>query len=186
LTLLFPVLLEKVPGFYVPGKFDPELDEIAKTIQASIQSELQAKRSQAALCVPNEVARKWIKELDAHIVAADAPAILAMFAPEVRVKASVRSANGKMTDLELTRNELADSTVAAVSSLRNYKHRRITIEGKATEPRAAGCGAVSVKSIVIEEGRQAGKPYRFESEEVYLLEQADDHWVAVQAQTRQR
>ena len=185
LTLLFPVLLEKIPGFYVPGKFDPELDELAKTVQASIQSELQVKRSKLAKCVPNDIAKQWINELDGHIVAADAPTILSMFAPDVRVKASVRSANGKMTEIELAPNEFADSIVSAVSSLRNYKHRRITIDGKAGGS-GSGCGSIAVKSIVIEEGRQAGKPYRFESEETYLLEQSDDQWRAVQAQTRQR
>lgn len=34
-----------------------------------------------------------------------------------------------MTDLELQRTELADSIVSAVSSLRGYKHRRLTLEG---------------------------------------------------------
>jgi hypothetical protein len=45
---------------------------------------------------------------------------------------------------------------------------------------------VAVKSIVIEEGRQADKPYRFESEEIYVLELIDGEWRATKAETRQR
>jgi len=186
MTLLFPVLLDKVPAFYVPGKFDAELDELSKNAAANNALELESRRKQVAACVPNEVAKRWVKDLDKHIVAGNAETILAMFAQDVRVKATVRGGNGKMTTLELQRNEFADSIVAAVSSLRDYKHRRITIEGKPADGAASACGQIAVKSIVIEEGRQAGKPYRFESEEKYLLEQVDGVWLAIQAETRQR
>jgi hypothetical protein len=70
--------------------------------------------------------------------------------------------------------------------LRDYKHRRITIEGKTAAANGPACGPVAVKSIVIEEGRQADKPYRFESEETYVLELIDGEWRASQAETRQR
>jgi hypothetical protein len=186
MTLLFPVLLEKVPDFYVPGKFDAEMDELAKSAESNNQQELLAKRKQNAACVPADVAKRWTTELDQNIVRGDAAAILSMFGPEVRVKATVRGANGKMTELELEGAELADSIVTAVATLSNYKHRRISLEGKPSEPNASACGPVAVKSIVIEEGRQAGKPYRFESEEKYLLELMDGTWRATAAQTRQR
>ncbi len=186
LTLLFPVLLEKVPDFYVPGKFDADMDQLAKSAAVNNQQELQAKRKQNAACVPGEVAKRWTHELDQNIVRGDAAAILSMFGPDVRVKATVRGANGKMTEIELEGAELADSIVTAVSTLSNYKHRRITLEGKPNETNASPCGPVAVKSIVIEEGRQADKPYRFESEEKYLLEQVDGTWRATAAQTRQR
>jgi hypothetical protein len=185
LTLLFPVLLEKVPDFYVPGKFDAEMDELAKSAESNNQQELLARRKQNAACVPADVAKRWTHELDQNIVRGDAAAILSMFGPEVRVKATVRGANGKMTELELEGAELADSIVTAVATLTNYKHRRISLEGKPSDS-SAPCGPVAVKSIVIEEGRQAGKPYRFESEEKYLLEQMDGTWRATAAQTRQR
>jgi hypothetical protein len=48
------------------------------------------------------------------------------------------------------------------------------------------CGPVAVRSVVIEEGRQGNKPYRFESEEKYVLKQIDGVWRAAQAYTRQR
>ena len=106
---------------------------------------------------------------------------------DIRVKASVRGAGGRMTDLELEGPELADSIVTAVASLRDYKHRRVTLEGRAAAGGAnSACGPVAVRSVVIEEGRQADKPYRFESEERYQLELQDGVWRATQAQTRQR
>lgn len=186
MTLLFPVLLDKVPAFYVPGQFDAEMDELSKSSQDNNQRELDAKRKQRTSCTPSEVAKRWVKDLDQHIVRGDAESILKMFARDVQIKAIVRGANGKVTELELERAEFADSIVAAVSSLRDYKHRRITIEGKPLGVNASACAPIAVKSIVIEEGRQAGKPYRFESEEKYLLEQIDGVWLAVQAETRQR
>jgi hypothetical protein len=186
MTLLFPVLLDKVPDFYVPGKFDAEMDELAKAAESNNQQQLLARRQQVAACVPADVARRWTKDLDQAIVRGDAAAILSMFGADVRVLASVRGAAGKMTDIELAGTELADSIVAAVASLTDYKHRRISIEGKAREPGGPACGPVAVRSLVIEEGRQSGRPYRFESEEKYLLEQIDGNWRATDAQTRQR
>lgn len=186
MTLLFPVLLDKVPAFYVPGKFDAEMDELSVLAQDNNERELDAKRKQLTSCVPSDVAKRWVNDLDQHIVRGDAESILKMFAQDVRIKAAVRGADGKMTELELERAEFADSIVAAVSALRDYKHRRITIEGNPLGVNASGCAPIAVKSIVIEEGRQAGKPYRFESEEKYLLEQVGDIWLAVQAETRQR
>ncbi len=186
ITLLFPVLLDKVPGFYVPGKFDAELDELSKSAQDNNQRELDAKRKQLSSCAPNDVAKRWVKDLDQHIVRGDAESILKMFAQDVRIKATVRGADGNMTELELERAEFAESIVAAMSALRDYKHRRITIEGKPLGVNASVCAPIAVKSIVIEEGRQAGKRYRFESEERYQLELVGDVWLAVQAETRQR
>ena len=186
LTLLFPVLLEKVPDFYVPGKFDEEMDAWAKTAATSNEQQLQIRRAQASACVPGDVAKQWVRNLDQHIVGRDAAAILEMFTPGVQVKAIVRGANGTMTELELAGTELADSIVAAVAALSDYKHRRITLEGKSLQSEGAACGPIEVRSLVIEEGRQAGKPYRFESEETYQIEQFDGVWRATRAQTRQR
>lgn len=186
MTLLFPVLLDKVPAFYVPGKFDAEMDELSKNAQVNNELQLGEKRKQLTSCTPSDVAKRWVNDLDQHIVRGDAESILMMFSQDVRVKATVRGANGKMTELELQRAEFAESIVAAMSSLRDYKHRRLTVEGKPVRVNAAGCPPIAVKSIVIEEGRQAGKPYRFESEEKYLLEQLDGRWLAVQAESRQR
>jgi hypothetical protein len=185
MTLLFPVLLEKVPDFYVPGQFDAEMNTWSQNAAAHNAEQLQARRAQALACVPGDIAKRWTQELDQAIVRSDAPAILDLFAPDIRIKASVRGAGGRMTELELEGAELADSIVSAVSSLRDYKHRRITLEGRALPANGADCGPVGVRSVVIEEGRQADKPYRFESEESYQLEQTGGKWRATQAQTRQ-
>jgi hypothetical protein len=189
MTLLFPVLLEKVPDFYVPGQFDAEMDAWAQDAAAHNEEQLQSRRAQALACVPAEIARRWTQALDQAIVRSDGAAILDLFARDVRIQASVRGAGGRMTELELEGAELADSIVAAVASLRDYQHRRITLDGTPASTGAAvaaPCGPIAVRSIVIEAGRQADKPYRFESEETYQLEQIDGKWRATQAQTRQR
>jgi hypothetical protein len=132
------------------------------------------------------VAKRWTQDLDQNIVRGDAAAIVAMFALEVRVKATVRGSNGKLTELELDRAELADSIVSAVSALRDYKHRRIVVEGRPGPASTSGCDQIAVRSVVIEQGRQAGKPYRFESEEKYVLQQTNGVWLATDAETRQK
>lgn len=186
MTLLFPVLLEKVPDFYVPGQFDAEMNAWSQNAATRNAEQLQARRAQAQACVPAEIAKRWTQALDQAIVRGDAAAILDLFAPDIRIQASVRGADGRMTEIELAGSELADSIVSAVSALRDYKHRRITLEGRALPAGAAGCAPVAVRSVVIEEGRQGDKPYRFESEERYQLEQSEGTWRATQAQTRQR
>lgn len=186
MTLLFPVLLDRVPDFYVPGKFDAEVNELSKQAESNNQKQLQARQKQNAACVPTDVAKRWIAALDQHIVKGEAAPILDMFTPDVVVKASVRGADSKMTELELTPVDFADSIVTAVSALKDYKHRRISIDAQLVERDAPACSPVAVRSVVIEEGRQGGKPYRFESEEKYVLQQVDGVWRAAQAYTRQR
>lgn len=186
MTLLFPVLLDKVPDFYVPGKFDAEVNALAKQADANNQKQLQARHKQNAACAPAEVAKRWVTALDQHIVKGQAAPILDMFTPDVVVKASVRGADAQYTDLELTPVDFADSIVAAVAALKDYKHRRISIDGQWVDASAGPCSPVAVRSVVIEEGRQGGKPYRFESEEKYVLQQSDGVWRAAQAYTRQQ
>ena len=45
---------------------------------------------------------------------------------------------------------------------------------------------IAVRSVVIEQGSQGGKPYRFESVEEFLLERRAGAWRATGAQTTQR
>jgi hypothetical protein len=43
-----------------------------------------------------------------------------------------------------------------------------------------------VRSLVIEQGRQGGTPYRFESIEEFVLERRAGEWLAVAAETMQQ
>ena len=42
-----------------------------------------------------------------------------------------------------------------------------------------------VVSPVIEQGTQAGKPFRLESQEAFLIERRDGNWLAIQSETTQ-
>ena len=44
MTLLLPVLLDKVPDFYVPGQFDAELDRLTQDVDAEAQRQLEERR----------------------------------------------------------------------------------------------------------------------------------------------
>ena len=197
MTILLPVLLDKVPNFYVPGEFDAELDRYSQTVDQDSLRQLEQRRkapaaapaavAPAAECGPTTIAKAWLGQLDAAIVRRDASAIVAMFAPEAAVRATVRGNDGAMTSVDLGREELAQSTVAAMKGLKGYKQRRVWIEGKLADPAAgAACDRISLKSVVIEQGRQSGKPYRFESLEEYVLELRAGKWLAVKAETTQQ
>ena len=126
--------------------------------------------------------------MDRAIARRNASAIIAMFAPEATVRATVRGNEGKMTSVDISREELAKSTIAAMKGLKDYKQRRMWTEGKLATP-AAGTACdriISLRSVVIEQGQQAGKPYRFESLEEYLLELRDGKWLSIKAETTQQ
>lgn len=205
MTILLPVLLDKVPSFYVPGEFDAELDRYSQTADQDSQRELEQRRqtpgaapvaapvtgpvaASVAECAPTTIATTWLEQLDGAIARHDAQAIIAMFAPEATVRATVRDTDGKMTSVDLGREELAQSTIAAMKGLENYNQRRVWTEGKLATPTAGtACDRIiSLRSVVIEQGRQAGQPYRFESLEEYLLELRDGKWLSIKAETTQQ
>jgi hypothetical protein len=186
LTILMPVLLEKVPSFYVPGEFDPELDKLSEAADQDSLRALEQRRkasAPAAQCAPGKLARAWLKQFDGAIVRRDAKAIVELFAADVAVRANVKDKDGTLTGVDLSRDEMAQSTVAAMKGLSNYKQRRVTTDA-AVE--GEGCTRIAVKSVVIEQGRQSGKPYRFEAVEEYMLELRAGKWLAVKAVTTQK
>jgi len=189
MTILLPVLLDKVPDFYVPGEFDAELDRYSQTADEASLQQLDLKRKGAAAetgaaCAPDTIAKSWLDKLDGSIANGDATAIIAMFAPEVAVRATVIQKDGSTATVNLGREELAQSTLAAMKELQGYKQRRISLDAKAADPET--CKQLNVKSVVIEQGVQAGKQFRFESAEEYLLELRGDNWLAIKAETTQR
>ena len=191
LTLLLPVLLDKVPNFYVPGQFDEELDRYSKTADSLALAQLRQQEKKAgkpAECSPATIGEAWVGRLDRAIAKKDVKTILDLFATDAVARATVRVGDaGGTTTLEFDRAELAESTLAAIAGLSDYKQRRISVDGSLAEGEtAASCRRVVVKSVVIEQGLQSGKPYRFESLEEYQLEQRDGQWLAVKAETTQR
>jgi hypothetical protein len=192
MTILLPVLLDKVPDFYVPGQFDAELDRYSQTSDENNLRQLEQKRktpgaTPVAECAPNSIAKTWLEQLDTAIAKHDAPTIIAMFAPDATVRATVRSKKGEMTSVDIEREELAQSTVAAIKGLKNYKQRRVWTEAKLENAAAeTTCDRISLKSVVIEQGRQSGKPYRFESLEEYTLELREGKWLSIKAETTQQ
>ena len=220
MTLLLPVLLDKVPAFYVPGQFDAELDQLSAGADENAQRQLEERRrsplqapapgtpaaasaastmgtpvaattipaaqgiATAATCGAQEVARTWLAQLDAAIARRNAQSLLRMFAPQTVVQATVRDKDGAQTTLEVGRDEFVQSTLAALKNLTQYRQRRPVVEGRPES--SSSCDRIAVKSVVIEEGRQQGKPYRFESVEQYLLQRQAGKWLAVTAATTQQ
>lgn len=222
MTLLLPVLLDKVPAFYVPGQFDAELDQLSQTNDAEALRQMEERRKalpaqsaaesaasttastaaapapveraaqagvaavakQPDACGATRVARSWLAQLDASIAKRRSAAILRMMAPEFSVRATVRSQDGSSTTLDLGRDEFAQSTVAAMQGLTDFKQRRLSIEGHPLE--SGACGSLQISSVVIEQGKRNGSPYRLESTESFVLEKRAGKWLATKAETTQR
>jgi len=220
-TIALPVLLTKVPEFYVPGQFDDEVDRLSQIADAEALRELERRKTSSpdapnstgtkptakapgvavaattAGAAPSEVtkpapgscgadaiARTWLAEFDAAIGRRDAQAIVQKFASDVVVRVIARSGNERTT-VEMNRDELARSTIAAVNGLTDYQQRRPSIEGRPFG-NVKACDQIGVKSLVIEQGRQNGQPYRFESVEEFVLVRRDGRWLAIKAEATQR
>lgn len=191
MTLLLPVLLDKVPNFYIPGKFDAELDQYSLTADKVSLLGLEQKRGISAgapskECIPGDIANAWLDQLDTAIERSDVSGIISLFAADTKVRATVRDSSGKMTSVDLGRDELAQSTVDAIKGLKDYKQRRVSTDAKLGKTSSeAACNRISLKSVVIEQGLQSGKPFRFESLEEYELELRDGKWLSIKAETTQ-
>ncbi|MDD2742712.1 MAG: FecR domain-containing protein [Rhodocyclaceae bacterium] len=207
MTILLPVLLTQVPDFYVPGSFDQELDRYSESIDTISAKQLEnrtagsrpaagtdtqadsgAEPPAVAIvgCPPKAIAEAWLGRFDRAIVRRDVKTILNLFAPEIVAQATVRSGN-ETKSLEFNRDEMVNSTLSAIASLKNYSQRRVSLEASfAAGETEASCKQIVVKSIAIEQGLMNDKPYRFEALEEYLLEERNGEWLAIKAQTTQR
>ena len=188
MTILMPVLLDKVPDFYVPGQFDTELDKYSKTAETESDKQFEKKsKTKTKDSGPIKIAQTWLDSFDDAVVKRDAHAIIDLFSSDVLIQANVRKANGEMTAVLLGREEMAKSTIAAVKGLKNYQQRRLTLDAEqVTSCKTLLCNRISMRSAVIEQGEQSGRPYRFESTEDYLLELREGKWLAIKAETTQR
>jgi hypothetical protein len=193
LTLLLPVLLDRVPNFFVPGAFDAELDRYSQTADQEGLRQLEQKRKGGSAAPADcnagatATAKTWIGQFDAAIARKDAKAVVALFDANATVHATVRTADGKTATIDLDRDELAESSIAALKGLKDYQQRRVTIEGKpANSVGSTDCTRIAVSSVAIEQGVQAGKPYHFESLEEYVLDLRDGKWLATKAETTQK
>jgi hypothetical protein len=89
--------------------------------------------------------------------------------------------------ISFDREEFASSTLAAMQALTDYQQRRLTLTSRfAGSAHQSRCDQVSLSSEVLEQGRQSGKPYRFESREDYELVLREGKWLAIKAQTTQK
>jgi len=104
----------------------------------------------------------------------------------VTARATVRTGQTQSA-VEFNRDELVSSTISAISRLKNFKQRRVSLDAAwAAGETEATCKRITLTSTTIEQGQMNGKPYRFEAVEDYTLEKRDGEWLAVAANTRQR
>lgn len=219
ITLILPVLLERVPDFFVPGSFDDELERLSASNDVTAQLQTAALRNPLTdspkpgnpspppvashstaptavatviepstkgtdSCAANQVGTRWLAALDSAIQRRDTATIVAMFAPDVQITATVNGGNGSPTQILLEASEFASSATAAMLGLSDYSQRRPTISARPQS--SISCSRIVLNSVVIEQGRQGGRSYRFESIEDYVLELRGNAWIAIEARTQQR
>ena len=211
MTLALPVLLERVPDFYVPGRFDDEIDRIAATLDEEAAAALERQRLATPadtgsnpvlkprapsplettgrarrddVCNASGVARQWLAALDRGIAAGRVDDILGLFDEQLVLRVNTRNRDGSQSLIELPRDEFARSAAAAVANLSEFQQQRPNTDARPLEP--GRCDRIAVRSVSIEQGRQGGTPYRFESLEEYVLEQRGQHWIAIKAESTQR
>jgi len=197
MTLLLPHLLDSVPDFYVPGRFEKEIEDYSQQADSLVAARLaqaQAGGPKHSICdsapaadadaadAANAAARDWVQHFDAAVLGRNAAAVLALFAPNATVEATVKDVSGKPVTQQFDRKQFARSVSAAVNGLSDYRQQRQTLDAA---PEQDG-RQVRLKSHVVESGSLNGKPYRLESDEEYLLEQRGKLWLAVQAATTQQ
>lgn len=188
LTLLLPVLLDKIPDFYVPGNFENEIDQYAAQVEQISSKALEdlqnpASNSTSEACEPQAIAQIWLDQFDRALSERNGDSLIAMLAPEVSAKATIRTRDNKTRSIDFTRDEVVSSTLQAIKSLEDYSHRRLSLTARLSAP---ACTKLRLRSLVIEQGKLSGKPYRFESVEEFELERIDGRWLAVRMETTQR
>jgi hypothetical protein len=185
LTLLMPELLDRIPDFYVAGRFERELDEFSRGAEAAT-ARLLAERQAGDPndCTPSSVARDWIARFDAAIKNLDPDAVLALFAPGAQIRAVVKDSGGASHTESFSSAEFARSVQASIKGLTDYTSQRQTLDASAVTE--GSCGLVTVKSRVVESGKQHGTPYRTEADESYVLERREGKWLAIESVTTQR
>ena len=110
--------------------------------------------------------------------------ILGLFDEQLVLRVNTRNRDGSQSLIELPRDEFARSAAAAVANLSEFQQQRPNTDARPLEP--GRCDRIAVRSVSIEQGRQGGTPYRFESLEEYVLEQRGQHWIAIKAESTQR
>ena len=209
MTVLMPTLLERVPGFFVAGAFDNELETLATEDMASAKragkldgavpaeptpasgdaasSVNMNKPVETGACKPHAIATQWLQELDDAVVNKDGQTFLDKFDGNADVVARVRDGSGKIVELTFTRDEMVKSTFAAFAQLSNFASRRPVVKASLSVPaRLAQCDRIDVESIVIESGNRNGTSYRTETLETYQLVKRSGVWVAIHATTSTR
>lgn len=175
MTLLLPVLLTKVPEFYVPGSFDQELDIYSENADALSLKQLERKTghkeqtAQKAASAPHADSASTATALTSEPLASSnigctphdignywlARLDGAILQRDIRTILGLFSSDivAKATvrsgtgvvTMEFERDEMVRSTLSSVASLKNYQQRRISKEANWAENETA----VTCKQIVV-------------------------------------
>lgn len=202
ITALVPVLLEKVPDFYVSGIFDNELAILEHTSLLSQNYSESASRivltefsdvptfdfdSQPSTpqCNPQLIASEWLDRLDLAIASQNTESFIAQFSSNVQVSLRILTQNGSWNNTEITHDDFYKSTRKSFEQLNQYHSVRLQTRARMVPPHeSAPCNKLEIQSTVTESGIHEGRSFRFRSMESYTLELHQGNWLATRATTQ--
>lgn len=204
MTALLPVLLEKVPAFYLPGQFDPSLEQyaaqtLAEALRTMVPQEGGAESAtpetvpagsaatdspaEDAACPAQSIGTGWLQALDRALEQRDTQGFVDLFAAGVRITARTRLDSGEIVETQLNRQELVQSTLSSLSQLSAFQSQRPQVAVRVLD--AGPCRRLELRSSVVERGTSAGRNYQLESQERYELQWENGVWRATVAETSQ-
>jgi len=190
LTLLMPVLLARTPDFFIPGRFDAELDALTGAVSlpaSEARPETVVTTTVAPLpegCEPSVVGPAWLAILDNALLRRDGETLRTLFASDAEIIVNLRREGGLDAERRFDRDTLIASSLQAMATLRDYRQERWNIQANAAP--GPHCGRIVVRSEVSEQGQLDDRPYRFTADEEFILERRAGKWLAVGARSRQR
>ena len=193
-TLLAPVLLDRVPDFYLPGPFEKELDEYSARAEVVSQQQLQKRRASrgpqdAFRCDPEGSAKRWVASFDKAQLERDTSALVDLFDPVADFEVTARAADGSVgRTMRVRFSEFSSRLTTNLQRVTDFGQTRGPIEVRSGgEISESGCPPVSVGSEVTESGKIDGRAYRVKSYEQFDLRMDDEgRWRAIGGQTAPR
>ena len=204
ITVLLPVLLDKVPDFYVPGIFDEDLKKLSYSGLASPVNQGDASSSGKTtpsiafdfdfegqqnnpLCSARKISTEWLSELDALLKTRDSKGFLALFDQVARISVKLPESKDASKEIVFSPEEFARSTQEAMESLADYSSVRVETRARDISATPSGnCSKLEVQSLVLESGISKGRAFRLRSMESYILERRGERWVATRATVLRR
>lgn len=167
-TMLYPVLLEKIPDFFQHSTLDSALDEES----SSSLSESDG------FCKSGAIARKWLGSFDAVITHKDASALKLLISADANIVAySSPDSDNNSSKVHLSTKDFIQTAHRSFNGLSQFSQQRLRIYTQNLSSNGA-CDKLQIISNVRESSVNAGLAYTTETKETFTIKYISGRWVA--------